>query len=231
MKLYVINPDYGVSRQAMDERCHMLKAYTGPDVDIQMDCLTKTKVEIDSISDVFLAAPEIMEMGRKAEKEGYDAVVLYCFSDPAIDALREQLRIPVIGGAQASMLAALHVSRHVSVLLADEKRIPEKRLFLKSLGLSSERIFSVEAIQFGGKSIWGNREQALEALISKGKEMKASGAECIVLGCLSFLGLAKPLSEALQLPVIDPAVCAITTAEMIVRQGVCTSKVSYLEPI
>lgn len=230
MKLYVINPDYGVNRQAMNERCRMLQAYVGPDVEIHMDCLTQTKVEIDSISDVFLAAPEIIEMGRFAEKEGYDAVILYCFSDPAIDALREQLQIPVIGGAQASMLSALHVSRHISVLLADKKRIPEKKLFLQAVGISADRILSVEAIDFGGKSIWGNREQAFEALISKGRDMKESGAECIVLGCLSFLGLAKPLSDALHIPVIDPAICAMTTAEMIVRQGVWTSKISYPKP-
>ena len=230
MKLYVINPDYGVTRIAMDERCHMLQAYVGSDVEIQMDCLTQTKVEIDSISDVFLAAPEIIQMAIQAEKDGYNAVVLYCFSDPVIDALREQLHIPVIGGAQAAMLCALHVSRHVGVLLADEKRIPEKKLFLHSIGMSENRISAVGAISFSGKSIWENRRQALEALISKGIEMKESGAECLVLGCLSFLGLAKPLSDILQIPVIDPAICAISTAEMIVRQGMMTSKISYPKP-
>ncbi len=230
MKLYIINPDYGVSRQAMDERCRMLQTYTGGDVEIRMDCLTQTKVEIDSTTDVFLAAPEILQMGLDAEKQGYDAVILYCFSDPAIDALREQLSIPVIGGAQAGMLSALYVSRHASVLLADKKRIPEKKIFLRHMGIDAERISGVDAIDFGGKSIWGNREQALQELIVKGKEMKEAGAECVVLGCLSFLGLAGSLSDALDMPVIDPAICAVTTAEMVVRQGLRTSKISYPNP-
>lgn len=33
----------------------------------------------------------------RAEKEGYDAIVIYCFSDVGIDAIRENVRIPVIG--------------------------------------------------------------------------------------------------------------------------------------
>ena len=59
------------------------------------------------------------------------------------------------------------------------------------------------------------------------KMMRETHTEAIVLGCLSFLGLAEPLSRVLGIPVIDPAVAAVTTAESIVRQRLFTSKVSY----
>ncbi len=227
MKLYIINPDYGVSRKDMDERCEMLSRRVGPDVTLHMDCLTETKVEINSASDVCLAAPEIIRMGKKAEREGFDAVILYCFSDPAVDALREQLTIPVIGGAQAALLAALPLCRQMSILLADPARIPEKEIFVRTLGISSSRIGRVEAIDFQGKSIWDHREEALQALIRQGQAMKEEGAQCIVLGCLSFLGLAAPLAEAIGLPIIDPALAAVAVAEATVRQGLSTSKISF----
>ena len=57
--------------------------------------------------------------------------------------------------------------------------------------------------------------------------MRETHTEAIVLGCLSFLGLAEPLSRVLGIPVIYPAVAAVTTAESIVRQRLFTSKVSY----
>lgn len=230
MKIFIINPDYGVSRKDMDDRCRILQNFTGSDVFLHMECLRETKVEINSLSDVFLAAPEILQMGCVAEKEGYDAVVLYCFSDPAAEALREKVNIPVIGGAQTSLYASLCISRHVSILLADKSRIPEKRNFLSTFGISSERITSVDAIDFHGKSIWDNREEALEELIQKGMEMKEKGAECIVLGCLSFLGLASSVSETIHIPVIDPAVSAVSMAESMVRQKLSNSKISYPPP-
>ena len=58
-------------------------------------------------------------------------------------------------------------------------------------------------------------------------EMVAEGTEAIVLGCLSFLGLAQPLAEMLGVPVIDPAIAAVCTAESTVHQNLLTSKISY----
>ena len=51
------------------------------------------------------------------------------------------------------------------------------------------------------------------------------------MGCLSFLGLAEPLSRELGIPVIDPAIGAVSLAESLVRQGLATSKVAYPKPL
>ena len=169
-----------------------------------------------------------MQLAADGQNAGFDAVVLYCFSDPVIDACREALRIPVIGGAQASCLAALNVCRSFGVILADEARLPEKKLFLRTLGVSQERIGQIAAVNLSGISPWADRETTFKKLLACGqKMMRETHTEAIVLGCLSFLGLAEPLSHVLGIPVIDPAVAAVTTAESIVRQRLFTSKVSY----
>ncbi len=227
MKIMIINPDYGVSQEAMLLRCHILKQYTAPDTELNMVCPQRTKVEINSALDVALAAPEIVSLAVQAQNDGYDAVVLYCFSDPAIEACRETLRIPVIGGAQASCLAALNICRSFGVMLADDIRLPEKKRFLRTLGVDPSCIGQIAAADLQGIDPWNNREAALARLAVCGRKMASDGAEAIVLGCLSFLGLANPLSEILGIPVIDPAAAAVTTAESIVRQGLFTSKVSY----
>ena len=228
MKIRIINPDYGVSPEAMAERCAMLRPFVGPDVALSMVCLTQTRVEIDSAADVALAGPEILRLARQAEADGCDAVVLYCFSDPAIDACRETLSIPVIGGAQASLLLAPHVTRRTGVLLADAQRIPEKELFLRTLGLAPERIQAIGAISFGGRDIWQYRDDALRELERAGRAMiEQDRVQCLILGCLSFLGLAAPLSEALHIPVLDPAGAAVAVAEAVVRLGLKKSRKAY----
>ena len=228
MKILIINPDYGMTQEEMALRCRILEEYTAPDTQLAMVCPQNSGVELNSALDVVLAAPEIVQLAADGQNAGFDAVVLYCFSDPVIDACREALRIPVIGGAQASCLAALNVCRSFGVILADEARLPEKKLFLRTLGVSSERIGQIAAVNLNGISPWADREAAFKKLLACGqKMMRDTHTEAIVLGCLSFLGLAEPLSRVLGIPVIDPAVAAVTTAESIVRQRLFTSKVSY----
>lgn len=228
MKILIINPDYGMTQEEMALRCRILEEYTAPDTQLAMLCPQSSGVELNSALDVVLAAPEIVQLAADGQNAGFDAVVLYCFSDPVIDACREALRIPVIGGAQASCLAALNVCRSFGVILADEARLPEKKLFLRTLGVSPERIGQIAAVNLNGISPWADREAAFKKLLACGqKMMRETHTEAIVLGCLSFLGLAEPLSRVLGIPVIDPAVAAVTTAESIVRQRLFTSKVSY----
>lgn len=228
MKILIINPDYGMTQEEMSLRCRILEEYTAPDTQLAMVCPQSSGVELNSALDVVLAAPEIVQLAADGQNAGFDAVVLYCFSDPVIDACREALRIPVIGGAQASCLAALNVCRSFGVILADEARLPEKKLFLRTLGVSPERIGQIAAVNLNGISPWADRETTFKKLLACGqKMMRETHTEAIVLGCLSFLGLAEPLSRVLGIPVIDPAVAAVTTAESIVRQRLFTSKVSY----
>lgn len=228
MKILIINPDYGMTQEEMTLRCRILEEYTAPDTQLAMVCPQSSGVELNSALDVVLAAPEIVQLAADGQNAGFDAVILYCFSDPVIDACREALRIPVIGGAQASCLAALNVCRSFGVILADEARLPEKKLFLRTLGVSPERIGQIAAVNLNGISPWADRETTFKKLLACGqKMMRETHTEAIVLGCLSFLGLAEPLSRVLGIPVIDPAVAAVTTAESIVRQRLFTSKVSY----
>ncbi len=228
MKILIINPDYGMTQEEMALRCRILEEYTAPDTQLAMVCPQSSGVELNSALDVVLAAPEIVQLAADGQNAGFDAVVLYCFSDPVIDACREALRIPVIGGAQTSCLAALNVCRSFGVILADEARLPEKKLFLRTLGVSPERIGQIAAVNLNGISPWADRETTFKKLLACGqKMMRETHTEAIVLGCLSFLGLAEPLSRVLGIPVIDPAVAAVTTAESIVRQRLFTSKVSY----
>ena len=227
MKILIINPDYGMTQEEMALRCRILEEYTAPDTQLAMVCPQNSGVELNSALDVVLAAPEIVQLAADGQNAGFDAVVLYCFSDPAIEACREALRIPVIGGAQAACLSALNVCRSFSVMLADELRLPEKKRFLRTLGVDPSCITQIAAVDMRGVDPWQNRELALARLAECGQQMIAGGAEAIVLGCLSFLGLAQPLAEVLDIPVIDPAVAAVCTAESTVRQNLLTSKLSY----
>ena len=126
MKLKFINPDSGMSRAELAAREALLSRAAGPDTAISMDCPQRTQVCIDSDLDVAVAAPEIVQMALQAQADGFDAVCLYCFSDPGLSACRELLQIPVVGGAQASLALAAQLGHRFSVLTTAAGRIPQK---------------------------------------------------------------------------------------------------------
>ena len=230
MRIFIINPDYGVTPEQLALRCQLLSAHVGPDVELHMECLTQNKIEIDSALDVALAAPEIITMALRAQKEGYDAVVIYCFSDPALDACRELLDIPVVGAGQTACLMAPLVGRQAGLLLASAARAAEKRLFVEQCGVEPRRITTMGGLT-AAVDPWGDRGRALELLAEAGARLlEQGGVQVLILGCLSFLGLAKPLERRLGVPVIDAAAAAVATAEALVRQGLGTSRPAYPTP-
>ena len=228
MKIRVINPDWGMTEKQMQDRCAYLQKYVSEDTVIEMECLTKTRVYLDTVADAVLAGPEILEMAVRAEAEGADAIVLYCFSDPAMEACRQMVSIPVVGAGQSACLLIPVLGYQGVILIADEQRIPEKMVSFYRMGLETDRIAGFEAVQAHGLDPFKNREQMLEALAAAGKRaLQKDGATVLVLGCLSFLGVAQELSERLQIPVIDPATHAVATAEILARQHLKNSQLAY----
>ena len=224
MKLMIINPDYGMTRSEMDQRLALLERAAGPDVSLSMECLQDTRVTIDSLMDAALAAPEIVRMVLSAERGGYDGIVLYCFSDPAVDACREAVSIPVIGGGQAAYLCAAAVARQFGVIVSGAARIPEKRMFAHSTGIDPGRVCAFEALRPGDAS-------GPSGLIAAGARMiQRDGAQAVVLGCLTWLGLAGEVSRALGVPVIDAAMASVAMAAALVRMNLTTSKSAYPAP-
>ena len=51
MKIFIINPDFGVTPEQMAARCHLLSVHVGPDVELHMECLVENHIEIDSALD------------------------------------------------------------------------------------------------------------------------------------------------------------------------------------
>lgn len=225
----IINPDWGMSKKQMEKRIQILSNYVSAKTQLSMKCLTKTKVYLDSIADSVMAGPEIVEMTVHAQEEGYDAVILYCFSDPVLEACRQVVDIPVIGAGQAACLMAPIVGYQAAVILSDKKRIPEKKIMLSRTGINTDRIIGFDAIRKKGLDPIEDRIQLEKELLKAGHRiLKKTDAQVLVLGCLSFLGFGEKLEKELHVPVIDPGTASVALAEATVRLRYHSSKKSYL---
>jgi allantoin racemase len=64
--------------------------------------------------------------------------------------------------------------------------------------------------------------------VAMGRHLMAEqGAEALVLGCGATTGLAARITQALDIPVLDPGLTAVKYAEMLVDLGLSHSKRAY----
>ncbi len=228
MKFKIINPDWGMTEEQMEQRCRILEDYTRHRVQLSMECLTQTKVSLDSLVDLVRAGPEILKIAIRAEQEGYDAVILYCFSDPVMEACRQAVSIPVVGAGQAAYLLLPAVAYHGVLLAADQNRIPEKMVSLSRTGLAADRICGYEPVHARDLDPIEHRRQLKKELLKAGRRaLEHTDAQALILGCLSFLGLSEELSAELMVPVIDPGPASVCLAETLVCMHLRSSPKAY----
>ena len=219
MKIKVIMTDKAMDRETMDQREKMLSAAVSKGVTISVDCIKKGPDELDCNTDEAFAAPELVKESIKAEQEGYDAIVIYCFSD---------VRIPVIGPGETSLCAASLLCSRFVVITTESANIPRTYRRLMRNGIAREKMTSVRALDIPIGELRadpGATARYLKQVCEKAvREEQADG---VILGCLGMAGYGEMLEKELPVKVIDPAFIAPAYAEMSVRLGLVHATAVY----
>lgn len=152
------------------------------------------------------------DRGRK------DAVILACFGDPGLAALKEVSKVPVVGMADAAILQACALGNRFSIVTGGERWKSLLEEFVASHGLAS-RLASVRTVAPTGADIARNPKAAM-ALLAKGCTacVRDDGADVVILGGAGLAGLAAKLKSAVDVPLLDGVACAIAMAEGLARQ-------------
>lgn len=215
--------------QEIESRKKVLESIANKDS--QVDLKGGTQVpSIESAYEGYLTIPEACKTAIEAVKEGYQALVLGCFSDPGLDAIRELVNIPVVGPGQTSV--------HVASLLGDRFTIlatgPRRREFSSSrYPALGNKLASIRGIGMSVLDVRQNKRKAIQLLIEEGKKaIEEDCAEVVVLGCLSlaFHRVDEDLKGHLPIPVVNPIKAAVKAAEMLIDLGLAHSKITYPTP-
>lgn len=200
------------------------------ETEIKVVSLDKGPASIESAYDEALAIPGILDLTLKAEREGYDAVIIDCMGDPGLEAAREIVKIPVIGPCQASIAFASMLCAKFSVVTILRNVVPLFHELTKKYGVT-DKIVSVRCIDIPVLELEKNMEKVRSLLLSESKKaIEDDYAEAIILGCTGMIGLAEEIKQKLNVPVIDPAPTALKMAEVMIKLGVSHSKITYPKP-
>lgn len=231
MKIKVIMTDKARTRETMDEREAMLSAALSVGVAISVDTIKAGPDELDTCTDEAFAAAEVVRQCIRAERDGFDAAVIYCFSDVGVDAARENISIPVIGPGETALAVAGTQFSRFAVMTTSPENIPRTHRRLIKNPVAREKMTSVRAIETGSLAIadfFRNADLVREQLLRVcERAVREEGIDGVVLGCLGMARHSAFVEQALPIRVLDPAFLAVAYAEMCARLGIRHSESGY----
>jgi allantoin racemase len=171
---------------------------------------------IEGAADAAEVVPELLRLVPQAEQRGFDAVIIGCFSDPGLDALRERSGVALIGPGASAMHFAAQLGSRFSILTPAGRSEGRVRARLRALGI--EALFaSVRSVGCSVLDLARGANDAAARIAEAGRGcVEQDGAEAIVLGCMSMAFLpnvSQTLQAELGCPVVNPVVAALKTAE------------------
>jgi Asp/Glu/hydantoin racemase len=147
-----------------------------------------------------------------------DAIIVGCFGDPGVFALREALVLPVIGLAEAAMREAATHGRF-SIVTGGAAWGPMLTRLARALELA-DRLATIEIVAATGAELAADRERAL-ALLGDACMRAARGVDAVVLGGAALAGMAEAIAArlALAVPLIDSVDAAARAALVACRDS------------
>lgn len=215
----------------LERRRQILQGWAPADVRVEVADAPGGPLSIESHAEEFLCVPPMIA-ALKARPLQPDAVIVGCFGDPGLGALREILDCPVVGPFEAALHLAAQLGARTGVVTILDSVIPVLDHLVRGMGLSL-RYAGAIAIDVPVLELRNNPEDVASRASDAALEMvRAKEADVLVLGCmsLSFLGIAEKIARRTGLPVINPAWCALETARALAAQGLGQSRRTYPKP-
>jgi len=219
-------------RAEMARRKDFLKRHAAPGIEVDITDIPNGPGSIESMYEEYLSIPETTKKAHELEAEGWDGILLGCYGDPGLDALRELVTIPVIGAGEATSLMAASVGHRFSIITVTDSVIYPLEKMVRNIGVS-EKLASVRAVDIPVLDLHKDREEAIEITIEEGRRaIEQDRADALIVGCMSmgFLEIAEAAQEELGVPFLNPARVQLKFMEAMIGSGLSHSKRAYMTP-
>ena len=223
MKIMVVNPNTSESMTRHMEK--ELERVRRSDTKLTVVCAETGPETIESAYEEAFAIPPTLNWVKRANQQGYDAVVLACFSDPGLEAAKEISKIPVVGIGEATYHMAAMLGAKFSIITIRKEYVPAVREQVHRKGLEYY-LASVINLGLSVAETDAKPEEAKRRVLELSKKaIEEDGAEVVILGCAGMSGYASEIESKLGAKVLDPTAVALKTAEAMVDLGLSHSKV------
>ncbi|MDB5812956.1 MAG: Asp/Glu racemase [Rhodocyclales bacterium] len=149
-----------------------------------------------------IAAHATLDALAQAQDDKYDVVLIGCFGDPGLEALREIAPMPVVGLAEAAMREAAGYGRF-TIVTGGPRWAPILKRRAQAAGLEAQ-LAHTHILQESGAELASDRDAAIRLLgLACEEAVSVSNPDVIILGGAALAGIGDILAAQLGLPVID----------------------------
>ncbi len=226
MRLLIVNPNTTASMTA--KIAAAARAAAGPGTAIVARNPIHGPASIEGFYDEALCVPGLLEI-VEAERD-VDAVIIGCFDDTGLDAVRCVTDRPVVGIGEAGFHMAAMLANRFSVVTTLGRSVPAIEHNMHRYGLAARcaRVRASEVPVLDLEIPGSGAVLKIGAEIARAKI--EDRAEAVVLGCAGMTDLAEQLAQEYGLPVIDGVAAAVALAEGMARIGLRTSRLGGYAP-
>jgi allantoin racemase len=191
-----------------------------PGAIIEIRHLEDAPENIDFYVPKHLAEVEVLKEVARAERDGFDAVVIGCCYDPALTQARELATIPVVGPLEATASLSHLFGHRFAVVTDHSKAVPELEDRLRIYGLEPN-CRSVSAIEWYVDDMIGDPVAVARDTQARCREViERDHAEVVVLGCTIVAAcyeqaILRGVSGLGELAILNPNLIAVKVAEML----------------
>ena len=202
----VLNPNTSAWMTQRVVEC--LRSLLGADASVQGWTAAEGPVVIDDAESFAQGAAALQPLARTALERhpNASAVLLACFGDPGLEALREAAAgVPVVGLAECAMRQAAHEHGAFAVLTCGPAWVPLLTQRAAQFGLA-DALVGVWALPVNGAEFAREPLRWRAALADAAEQARQQGARALILGGAVFAGFEDLIDSAL--PRIDALQCA-----------------------
>ncbi|MDA8454226.1 aspartate/glutamate racemase family protein [Acidovorax sp. GBBC 3334] len=209
-RLLVVNPNTSLAVSALLQR--HVQAAAGPGVAVRtvtarfgapyIACEASYAVAGHAVLDAWAAALADPAPPDPEEHGAPDAVLIGCFGDPGLLALRECSPVPVTGLAEAAFIAAARHGRF-GIVTGGERWGPMLQRLAQALG-HAPGLVGIHTVAPTGAQLAAD-PVAAQALLARACQGMARqpGVRAVVLGGAGLAGMAQAVQPEVDVPVID----------------------------
>jgi allantoin racemase len=217
--------------EELERRLALLQGWAAGETVVEIADAPGGPLSIESAAEeASCVAPTIAALRRRTRTP--DAIIVGCFSDPGLAAVRELFDCAVVGPFEASFHTAAQLGSRVGIITILDSVVPMLDRLAWAMG-QSVRYAGATAIDVPVLELRNDPVRVASLVVDAGLDLIARrDADVLVLGCmsLSFLGVAEQARERIGMPVVNPAMCALKTAEALVAQQLKPSRRTYAMP-
>lgn len=201
MKFLIINPN--MSKEMSDSITEVMNGVKNPNNSIEVVSNVLGFDSLESFYEYEVATAGMARIVKPLIKGDYDGILIACFGDPGLYAIREISKIPVYGIAELTLAGCYGIAGKYALIVAKKKAEFMMETMINQYGLK-DRLSGIYSVGIPVSDLSGNYEKTYSVLKDKVAQAIDNGADTIIFGCAGFVPFACKIKEELRVNIVDP---------------------------